>query len=125
MLRICELVYDNVVQGTTAVYTDPKWNEKMGTADMVLLSAIASQFSGTSPTLTVTAETSADGIYWGEWAGGPLVNAVALSGTDKVGTGSNGYFNNGLRYMRLKIELGGTDPSTRLQLWWAGRDYTK
>ncbi len=125
MLRTCDLVFDDVVQGTSAVYTDPKWNTPMGVGDVFFLSAIASQFSGTSPTLTVSVQTSGDGVYWGDWAGAPVINAVALTGDDKVGSGSDGYLNNGLRFMRLKIVLGGTSPQTRLQLWWVGRDFAK
>ncbi len=54
-----------------------------------------------------------------------MINAVALTGDDKIGSGSDGYLNNGLRFMRLKIVLGGTSPQTRLQLWWVGRDFAK
>jgi hypothetical protein len=123
MLRTSLEVFNDVIQGTTAVYTNPELNEPMGVADAVFLAAWVAQASGTSPTLTVTAETSVDGVNWGEWAGAPLINALALSTTTKTSGGSNGYFNNGARLMRLKVQLGGADPSALVRLFWIGRDF--
>ena len=39
MLRSCDLVFDDVIMGSTAVYTDPKWNERMGLGDVAVLNS--------------------------------------------------------------------------------------
>lgn len=120
MLRSCDLVFDDVVQSTTAVYTDPKWNQPMGVADTFAVMAIASQASS-GATLTVTPETSPDGVNW--FAMADAISAYSLSATDKSLKASDPTIN-GTRLVRLKIVLGGTNPSARLQLWFTGRDFT-
>lgn len=124
MLRMNELIFDDVVEGTTAVYTDAKFYEAMGTPDVFYLAYIATQAGGTSPTLTLTAQMSADGITWGQW-GSVITSAATLTAGQKNVGGSSDYTTNGFRNMRVKIELGGSGPSTRLQLWWMGRDFAK
>lgn len=123
MLRMSEMVFDDVVQGTTPVYTDPKWNERLAQPDAVALLLVASQSSGTSPTVTVDGETSSDGVNWFAFGSSSIISALALSSTDKTSGESAGYMSNGGKLVRLKITLGGTTPSTRLQIWWTGRDF--
>jgi hypothetical protein len=122
MLRTAQLVFDDVVQGTSTIYTDPTWNEPMGVADVVSIGYIASQVSGTSVTLTIAVETSPDNVNWFTPGGTPPVDAVSIPANTKTAAGA-GYFNNGSRYTRLAITLGGTTPNARLQVWWNGRDF--
>lgn len=82
MLEFSETVFNDTVQGTDPIYSDPCWNEPMGSPDAIFIGYIASQSGGTTPTLSIGFETSLDGHTWGDWAGPPpVINAKALSTT--------------------------------------------
>ncbi len=51
MLRMSGLVFDDIIQGTDPVYTDPAWNQKMSVGDVASLAFVASQ-STASATLS-------------------------------------------------------------------------
>ncbi len=124
MLRTSELIFDDVVQGTSDVYTDPKWNEKLGVADVFTVGAIASQAGGTSPTLTVQVEQGPDERRWENRNTTAEINGVTLSKTaENVETANDGDPAGATRlaFVRLRIQLGGTDPQARLKIWVTGR----
>lgn len=106
------------------MYTDFSHAEAMGLADVVMVLVMSHQATGTSPTLSVDVETSPDGINWASWLGGTVINAQALSTSALTFLASNPvYFQNGARFMRLKLTLAGTGPSSRLNVYWIGRDF--
>ncbi len=110
------LAFDDIVAGTsTTWYTPSPLNEALGTADVIVLHAVPTMVSGTSPTLTCTVEHSADGRSWNAMESAPAINAAALvTGTSLLGTGTT---NSPLQRVRVKITLGGTSPQCRLKLY--------
>lgn len=116
------LAFDNLVQGTATIYTDPSLARGLGSADQLKIAAVADQVSGTSPTLTVQIEDSGEGMRWAAKNGTAEINAsslaasgtTALRGSDTGATGSTAF-------VRLRIQLGGTNPVARLRLWVTGR----
>jgi len=115
-------LYDDNMEGTTALYTDPSHNALLGSVEKLSIFAITDTVSGTSPTLTVQIEESGDQVHWVNKAGTPEINAVALStsalttavGRDAGGTPSNGF-------LRLRVVLGGTSPKAHVRLFVTGR----
>jgi hypothetical protein len=63
------LIFDDVVEGTTAVYSPPGFDDTLGAVDALSLCASASQVTGTSPTLTVQVEQSPDERRWSNGRG--------------------------------------------------------
>lgn len=116
-----EVIYDDNVGGTTAVYTAPEMNDKLGAPNKWYLYAIASQASGTTPTLTVQAEQSVNGRDWANIAGTAEINGISLSTTART-LSSVVSQSNGLGLVRFRIQLGGTNPQCRVALHFTGRD---
>ena len=116
------LVFDTTIEGTTALYSDPQYNDPLGAADALSLFAVGDTASGTSPTLTAQMEESGDQVHWNAKAGTAEINAASLStsantiavGRDSGSTPSSGF-------VRLKVSLGGTSPKARIRLWATGR----
>jgi hypothetical protein len=116
------LAFDNLIQGTAAIYTDPLIARQLATADRLKYHVYADQVSGTSPTITVQGEESGNGVNWANKAGTAEINAQALNtsgtsivrGSDTGTTGSTGM-------VRVRIQLGGTTPVARIRLWVTGR----
>lgn len=75
------VVFDDIVQNTTPVYTDPEHNGLLGSADKMSLQVVTNVFSG-GPSLTVAVEHSPDDLTWGPRTTTPEINRVALSWTD-------------------------------------------
>lgn len=124
MRKMNILVFDEVVVGTTAVYTSPTFNEQMGSVDRWCIHAIADTVSGSTPILTVQGQHSGDGgVNWKDKSATAEINGVTLStsatnsniGTDAGSTPSAGQ-------LRLKITLGTTSPQAHVKIWFTGRD---
>jgi hypothetical protein len=114
-------VFDEIITGTgTSWYTSTEFNEPLGSADLLTLQAITTLVAGTSPTLTIAAEHSADGANFVEYPSavfGPT--AIASEGTyDSL----FGYGEPLLPRVRFKLTLGGTTPACRVRLWVTGTD---
>lgn len=115
-------VYDENVEGTGTLYTDPSHNALLGSVEKLSIFAITDTASGTSPTLTVQIEESGDQVHWVSKAGTAEINAAAVSttalttavGRDTGATPSNGF-------LRLRVTLGGTTPKAHVRLWVTGR----
>ena len=123
MVVIERLIFDDVIEGTTDVYTDPKLNAELGSPNKFTLVGFASQSSGTSPTLTVQAEVSVgDERYWSNLQGTPEINGTALSTTVRTSFGSTPNIESSTGRMRFRLALGGTAPKSRVQLYFTGRD---
>lgn len=114
--------YDDVLEGTSTTYSDPRLDEVLGSVERLRLFVVATDVSGTSPTLTVRIEEGPTGERWSNKAGTAEINAVALStsavnlvrGADAGGTPGAGQ-------ARLAITLGGTSPRAQLRIYVTGR----
>jgi hypothetical protein len=115
-------VYDENIEGTTALYTDPSNNGLFGSVEELSIFAVADTVSGTTPTLTVQIEESADQIHWVNKIPTAEINAQALSLTVKtvvVGRDNGSVPSSG--FLRLRVSLGGTTPKAHVRLWVTGR----
>jgi hypothetical protein len=114
MLLFNQQVFDEIITGTgTTWFSGVQYNTLLGSADHLLLMGYVTSVTGTSPTVTQGWEHSADGQEWVT----NTVSPVAISEGTKLLTPVYGY----LPYMRLRITLGGTNPSCRLRFMAAGR----
>ncbi len=116
------LAFDNLIQGTTVIYTDPLLARQLASADQTRMLVVADQVSGTTPAVTVQTEESGDGINWANKLGTAEINGVTLatsgttvaSGSDTGSTGSS-------VMTRMRIQLSGSSPAARIRLWLTGR----
>lgn len=123
MRRFTQLVFDDFVVGTGNVYTNPVHEDLLGSADRLAIQAVAAQFTGTSPTLTVQVEHSSDGRNYSSKNGTPEVNGMSLSGSATVtASGTESGANPSAKYVRLRIALGGTTPQAQVKVYVTGRD---
>ena len=104
------LVFDENIEGTTEVYTDPTWNAQLGLPDKLTLFAVTDTASATTgPTLTVRIEESGDQIHWTSKTGTPEINAQTMSTTaNTVFVGRDNGTNPTAGFVRLRLTLGGT-----------------
>jgi len=120
-----QLVFDGYVNGTAAVYSNPMYNDLLGSTDQLSITGYTAQVAGTSPTLTVRIEHSFDNIRWVDRNATAEISAVALSTSGETTVqGHDGDPNARptLGLARLRITLGGTTPSGQIRLWAVGRD---
>ena len=118
------LAFDDVVQGTSAVYTVPGLDSTLGSVESLSICAVASQAGGTSPTLTVQVEQGPDERRWENRNATAEINGVSLATTaENVETANDGDPTGATRlaFARLRIQLGGTDPQAHLKIWVTGR----
>ncbi len=114
-------VFNDVIVGsTTAALTDPKFDELLASGDSISVQAVADQITGTTPTLTISLEHSGDRRNWS--AKTTLVSAVAIGpASTNVALGNDPGTSPMLGFVRLKITLGGTTPTARVQVYACGR----
>lgn len=116
------LVFDDAIEGITSVYSDSRFNAEIGSADKLQVMGVVSQVSGTSPTITVQLEHSADNRNFVNKSSTAEIDGTALS-TSAI-TVVKGY-DAGSEPLggraRLRITLGGTSPKARVRLWITGR----
>jgi hypothetical protein len=123
--RFVELVFDDFVFGTSAVFTPIRFDLLLGSVSRVALHLVADKATGTSPTVSVQAQHSTDGrtstsVIVG---GGFEIPATALSTTSTTSlTGAVDSSAGFLRRLRFQILLGGTNPGARIKLYATGRD---
>lgn len=111
--------FDELISGTAKVwYSSGELNATLADAHVLALHACSTNVSGTSPTLTVTLEHSADNQDWSPVAATPEVVAAALAENGSAFGFRVGAFSG---YVRAKIALGGTAPQCRLKLYVTGR----
>ncbi len=118
------LAFDENVDGTTAVYTNPALEPLLGLTDALSISGYAAGTSGTTPTVTVQIEQSPDRRHWTVRNATAEVNGTSLStSAETTFQGNDGSPLGATRpgFARLKITLGGTSPKTRLKIWVTGR----
>lgn len=119
-MRVATLkVFDNIINGTTPVYTSAEFDRAIGNCDLFALHAFVTGVSGTAPTMTVASELSADDQNWIA-TGFTEINVSALqSNTSYQGYnyGDAPNFAQFGPFLRFKITLGGTSPKCQLKLY--------
>jgi hypothetical protein len=116
-----ELVFEGYLNGTSPVYTDPQFDAMLGAAESVVLAALCDQVSGSSPTLTVRSEISADRVHWTTGTQDPEINGASITGGETATVQKNGgSATPGLAFRRFKIHLGGSSPASRVKLYVTG-----
>jgi hypothetical protein len=120
-----QLVFDGYVNGSAAVFSNPAFYDLLGSTDQLSITGYTAQVGGTSPTLTVQVEHSADSIRWVNRNATAEISAAALSTSQETPVqGHDGNPNNRptLGFARLRIVLGGSSPAGQVRLWVIGRD---
>lgn len=120
------LMFDENIEGTTALYTDPSHNGLLGLVEKLSIFAVSDSCGVVSGTITLTVqiEESADQVRWSNKAGTAEINAATLSTsavTVSVGRDAGTVPSSG--YVRLRISLGGTGTSQEghIRIWVTGR----
>jgi hypothetical protein len=123
MLAFAQQIFDNDLAGSSSTwYSLAQYNPLLGSADALSLQILAGNVTGTSPTLTLRFQFSANNQHWVNAAGTAELNAQALTSGGNYALSKNGQSNGVLlRYVRLAISLGGTNPTCRLKLFASGR----
>jgi hypothetical protein len=118
------IVFDDNVDGTTAVYSSPRFDALLGLSDALSLSGYAVSATGSSPTLSVQVEQSPDRQRWTARNGTAEISAASLSTTaETTFQGNDGSPVAATRpgFARLKITLGGSTPRAHVKIWVTGR----
>ena len=113
-------VFDDMVYGTTKVYSSTRWNKLLAEPEQLVVQAVADQTGGTSPTVRVELEHSTDQINWALestlfTASTPPGTTTSLFGSDDGATPGGGF-------ARLAVSLTGTTPSAHLTITVCGRN---
>lgn len=122
MRTFTRLVFDDHVPGTTAVFTSDAFSDLLGAADQLAIQVVATNISGTSPSLILRVQTSHDGRLWSYKSATPEIDSRGITPggtTTEVGTDSGA--TPSLARVRLQIALGGTNPAAYLRVWVSGR----
>jgi hypothetical protein len=127
MLRFSERVYDNLISGTQPMYTDVRFCELLGSADVISLAGQIEGVRGSSPTLVIQVEHSADKTRWVNRNTAPEVSLSLTPPTTILPPPASTPMGpvesrTGLPYVRLRMQLSGTTPSGVLRLYIVGRD---
>lgn len=112
--RIIELLDFRKYSGTTSFYTNAEFNAMLGQAERLVIHAVVTESSGTSPTVTVVLEDSSDNENFDDVV--TLINGVSLSSTpltERAATTSSQVYG---RFVRLKVTLGGTSPTATMTI---------
>ncbi len=121
--RFCELVYDDFIFGTTAVFTADRFNELLGSANRLAIQVVADKATGTSPTFSLLVFHGADGRNFASILGaGAEIPATALNLTAVTLLNGAADYSSMLRYVRLRLTLGGTNPGAHVKVYATGRD---
>lgn len=114
------VVFDDIVQNTTDVYTDAAHNGLLGSADRMSFQVISNVFTG-GPSLTVAVQHSADGRTWQPRSSVPEIDRDLLNWTD---TNNHVVFYDTAAsvgcLVRLRIALGGS-ATVRVKITACGR----
>ena len=120
-----QLVFEGYVNGTSSVYSNPAYNDLLGSTDQLSITGYTAQVAGTA-NLTVQIEHSADNIRWINRNGttAEIAGSTLSTSAETTVQGHDGDPNARptLGFARLRIALGGTTPSGQLRLWVVGRD---
>src|SRR6266545_5877224 len=119
--------FDEVLTGSAVTwYTSANYNTILGSADWIGVHAVTTDASGTSPTLTCQIEHSGDARNWVSVQGTPEIDHQAvLLGQENTFSGAipTLLYPPLLKFVRIKLFLGGTAPQCRLKLHITGRAF--
>jgi len=124
MMVYCQEVWNEPITGTAAHYTTPELYETLAQAESFALFVRVSQGSGTTPSLTVVLEHSNDGMNWEDKATFLSSQNITTASVGTYWADDDGTSDVGGCFMRLRISLGGTNPSAHLQMTLTGRSHT-
>ena len=113
--------FNDVINGTTTVYTPTKLNEVLGQTDKLSVQAVADQTSGTSPTLKVDIEHSNDQRNWAVKTAAIAATSIPAGATTPLFGNDPGTTPTG-GFVRLALTLGGTTPAAHVKVTVCGRD---
>jgi hypothetical protein len=113
------LVFDDRLTSTAAAYTSADFVYLLGAYSRMRIQALASNVSGTAPTLTVQLEHSADERNFVSVNTTPEINASALAVGAVTNVVSVGTLGTRAQHhaARLRVQLGGTSPQADLKIW--------
>lgn len=117
-------LFDGVVTGADPRYSLRAHEARLAAADRLVIQAVAVQATGTSPTLTVQLEHSADEVSWIAKNSQPEIDAIPLDpATTVVAVGFDDGWNPTLALARVRIVLAASagSPGARLRLFACGR----
>jgi hypothetical protein len=116
------MVFDENIKDTSGVWrSSDDFNDALGAGDILAVQASVTNVSGTSPTLTVGVEHSADGQNW--ITGPDAISIGIVNNTGYAGSVEPSALYVPLGYVRLKITLGGTSPACRARITVTSRSY--
>lgn len=121
-----QTVFDeNIASTATTWYTSAEHNDRLGLPDVLMIQAVATNVTGTTPTLTLQVEHCADGQNWINLkpTGGPEIAAAAINTTPVNYAYVSSVTTIPLSFVRFRISLGGTSPQCRLKVLVTGRTY--
>jgi len=124
MRKLHMLVFDDFVAGTTPVNTKTDLNDVLGQNDQLAIQAVVDQVSGTTPTVTVRIQYSADQINWSNKNTTAEINALAVTANQtNVLFGNDAGAVPSLGYVRLQVTLGGSGPpQVHAKIWVTARN---
>jgi hypothetical protein len=109
-----------ITNGTNTYYSEREYEQRLGDAEKFFVELRASSVAAGAPNITVTLETSTDGVNWftrGTFAN--LTNASVSNGT-VISDSLAGTV--GARLSRFTLKMGGTTPSAYIELWATDRN---
>lgn len=113
-------VFDGMIEGTDVVYTSSEFDEQLASPTTMIVIAVVSNVSGTTPTLTVRSEQSPDRVRW-IVSETPEIDAASLTaGTVEAIGGDPAAPRSG--FARFGLSLAGTTPAAHVTLWVTGHD---
>ena len=116
------LSFDETITGAgPAWYSSDDFNDTLGAGDILAIQVSVLNVTGTSPTMTVQVEHTADGQNWTVGATALSTSIVSSTGYAGAVVPSSSYVP--LGYVRLRITLGGTSPSCRARITVTSRSY--
>lgn len=126
MLAFNQVVFDADINGTaTTYYSAGQFNDQLGSADSLVVLASWGSVGGTAPKLTVGFEHSGDGQNWipTVGTGTPDIYNIDLNSGPAWAGAAAGLTPVLLSFVRLAVNLGGTNPTCRLKLTVTGRRF--
>jgi hypothetical protein len=122
MRKLTLMVFNDFVQGATAVYTPSEHNEALGTYDRLAFQVVVDSVNATG-NITVQIEHSGDGRNWLNKNGTAEINATAIN----AGATNNlsGYDSGAaplLGLVRLRVQLGGAATQANVKVHAVARD---
>lgn len=109
-----------VNDGVSTFYSEPRHDAGLAAGERVVVETRVSNVSGASPTLTMTLETSNDGVNW--VVRGTLVSAYPIVSGTVMNGAERSMSTVGARFARLGVRLGGSGPNAYVESWAVARD---